>query len=149
LLVNADPTALAAFPQHIRFCRKSLRCYQRGCCLGFSEQFSTVEGRLAFWKAVHERMGKLANRANDPGRILGQLHNRIPMVILDEQHELKLGHAEAHERFWTSIWDGHEESIEGCRQLIAQAEQQRRASQAEKAKANERSEGNRRTAPQG
>jgi hypothetical protein len=76
LLVNADPTALAAFPQHIRFCRKSLRCYQRGCCLGFSEQFSTVEGRLAFWKAVHERMGKLANRVNDPGRILGQAQTK-------------------------------------------------------------------------
>jgi hypothetical protein len=28
-------------------------------------------------KAVHERMGKLANRVTDPGRIFGQLHQRI------------------------------------------------------------------------
>jgi hypothetical protein len=59
----------------------------------------TTEGRLGFWKAVHERMGRLANRVNNAGRIFDQLHRRIPMVITDEQDALKVAHAEWHERF--------------------------------------------------
>jgi hypothetical protein len=46
---------------------------------------------------LHERLGKLGNRV-DPttqGKILGDVHARIPMVTLDEQHALKLENTEA------------------------------------------------------
>jgi hypothetical protein len=97
----------------------------------------TVERRLAFWKAVHERMARLANRVSDPGRVLSQIHARIPMVITDEQDALKSEHAASHERFWTDIRDGHQDSIKCYQQLITHAEQQMRAAQAAKATAEE------------
>ena len=61
----------------------------------------SIADRLAFWKALHERLAKLANRidAATQGKILGAVHVRIPMAGPDEQRELQLANAEANERF--------------------------------------------------
>jgi hypothetical protein len=78
----------------------------------------TVDERLAFWTAVHERLRKLANRVSNSARILGQIHARIPMVIIEEQDALTIEHAKSHELFWTRIGDAHQETIEGCKHVI-------------------------------
>ena len=59
--------------------------------LGSLEMPPTVSGRAAFWRAVHERLGRLGNRL-DPetqARLLGSVHERIPMVTPDEQRALQ------------------------------------------------------------
>ena len=97
-----------------------------------------MEGRFAFWTALHERMGKLANRVGDPARIFAQIHQRIPMVTADEHDALKAEHAQEDEDFWTVLRDAQQESIDGYRRLIARAEQHIAALKAEKAKADAR-----------
>jgi hypothetical protein len=59
--------------------------------LGSIEMPPTVSGRVAFWRALHERLGRLGNRL-DPetqARLLGSVHERIPMVTPDEQRILQ------------------------------------------------------------
>jgi hypothetical protein len=56
------------------------------------------------------------------GKVLGDIHSRIPMVTLDEQQALKLANAEADERFWTGLRAMHEEQVEGHKGLVAVAE---------------------------
>jgi hypothetical protein len=59
--------------------------------LGSIEMPPTVSGRMAFWKALYERLGRLGNRL-DPetqARLLGSVHERIPMVTPDEQRALQ------------------------------------------------------------
>jgi hypothetical protein len=50
----------------------------------------SVEGRVAFWKRLHERLAKLANRvdAETQGKLLGAVHARVPMVTVEEQQNL-------------------------------------------------------------
>ena len=78
---------------------------------GSVEVPQSVEERIAFWKRLHERLARLSNRidANALGKILGDIHTRIPMVTLDEQRQLKIEHAEANERFWY----GHRDYLQG------------------------------------
>jgi hypothetical protein len=65
-----------------------------------------VTDRLAFWAKAHERLANAGNRIGpDIGKVMGQLHARVPMVTPDEQRALQLGNAKADERFW----DGHRE----------------------------------------
>jgi hypothetical protein len=73
---------------------------------------------------LHERLGKLGNRV-DPttqGKILGDVHARIPMVTLDEQHALKLENTEADERFWTNLRDTNQANAEDHKRLLATTE---------------------------
>jgi hypothetical protein len=81
----------------------------------------SVDDRLAFWKGLHERLAKLANRV-DPatqGKVLGAIHARIPMVLIDEQRDVQLRNAEADERFWTSLRDMNAASVEDHEALAA------------------------------
>src|SRR5215208_4526979 len=67
--------------------------------LGSVELPLSVEGRLAFWQRLHQRLGRLSNRigASAQAKILGDVHTRIPMVTADEQRALQLENAEADE----------------------------------------------------
>jgi hypothetical protein len=105
--------------------------------LGSVEVPPTVMARLAFWQRLHERLAKLSNRidAATQGKVLGDIHARIPMVTLDEQRALQLVNAEADERFWTGFKDLNEEAATGHKALSVNAErtaasQQARASDA-------------------
>lgn len=92
--------------------------------LGSIETPQSVEGRIAFWQRLHERLAKLGNRV-DPttqGKVLGDVHARIPMVTLDQQRALQLERAEADERFWGGLRDMHQEQVEGHGQLVATAD---------------------------
>ena len=105
--------------------------------LGSVEMPLSVEGRLAFWQRLHERLAKLSNRvdAETQGKLLGDIHARIPMVTLDEQRALQLRNAEADERFWESIHDMHAGTVEGHKGLAAKAEHTAAEGEAEMAKA--------------
>jgi hypothetical protein len=74
----------------------------------------SVEDRIAFWRRLHERLAKLANRldATAQAKLLGDIHTRVPMVTLDEQRALQLRNAESDERFWSRIHDMHASTVE-------------------------------------
>jgi hypothetical protein len=65
----------------------------------------TIEARIVFWQRLHERLAKLSNRvdAATQGKILTDVHARIPMVTVDEQRSLQIRNAEADEQFWTTM----------------------------------------------
>ena len=92
--------------------------------LGSVEWPPSVEGRLAFWQRLHERLAKLSNRvdAAAQAKILGAIHARIPMVTLDEQRALQLENAETDEQFWSSLHDMHAGSVEGHKALATTVE---------------------------
>jgi len=94
--------------------------------LARSEVPQTVEARLVFWQRLHDRLAKLANRvdATAQAKIFGDIHAKIPMVMLDEQRGLQLRNAESDEQFWTSMRGmaednlaGHQENCGPCRAL--------------------------------
>jgi hypothetical protein len=93
----------------------------------------SLQDRLAFWQRLHERLSRLSNRvpADMQGKILGDIHARIPMVTLDEIQAAKIEAAEADERFWSGLHEMHTKQIEGHGRLIAAAEGQIAASKAE------------------
>jgi hypothetical protein len=92
--------------------------------LGSIEVPQSIEGRIAFWKRLHERLAKLSNRidANAQGKILGDIHARIPIVTHDEQRQLKIEHAESNERFWSGHRDYLQDNVAGHEELAAEAE---------------------------
>src|ERR1700730_16536399 len=81
----------------------------------------SVEARLAFWQILHDRLEKLSNRidAAMQRKILVDVHARIPLATIDEQHALKLQNAEANERFWQNMRDLCEDQVNGQNQLAA------------------------------
>ena len=89
--------------------------------LGSTEIPPSVADRVAFWQRVHDRLAKLSNRI-DPatqGKLRGDIHNRIPMVTPDEQRALQLENAEADERFWASLQDMHQSTVDDHKRLAA------------------------------
>jgi hypothetical protein len=83
--------------------------------LGSVEVPQTVEARIAFWQRLHERLTKLSNRVDAAmhAKILTDIHARIPMVTLDEQHGLQLRNAHADEQFWTTLRGMVEDNVAG------------------------------------
>jgi hypothetical protein len=68
--------------------------------------------RIAFWQRLHDRLARLANRIDTEtqGKILGQVHDRIPMPTVDEIRGLQLESAEADEQLWSKLAEMHESS---------------------------------------
>jgi predicted N-formylglutamate amidohydrolase len=64
-----------------------------------------------FWQKLHERLAKLSNRvdAAAQGKVLAEVHSRVPMVTADEQRALQLENAEAEARFWEHFHSTSEE----------------------------------------
>jgi hypothetical protein len=69
------------------------------------------------------------------GKIRGDIHSRIPMVTPDEQRALQLENAEAHERFWTSLQNMNQSTVEEHKAHVAKAEHTIASGQAGAAKA--------------
>ena len=92
--------------------------------LGSVERPPSVEGRLAFWQRLHERLAKLSNRvdAAAQAKILGAIHARVPMVTLDEQRAAQLENTKADEKFWETIHDMHAGTVEDHKALAATVE---------------------------
>jgi hypothetical protein len=74
--------------------------YEHIAQLGSIEMLQSVPGRIAFWKRLHERLARMADRVDPKARakIFSDIHARIPMVTLDEQPQLKIETAEAQDR---------------------------------------------------
>jgi hypothetical protein len=108
--------------------------------LGVVDAPPTVADRVAFWQGVYERLSKLSNRIDTAaeGKILGQVHARIPMVTIEELRGLQLENTEADERFWAGLRDMQAEQAEGNKQLAAKAERAaaKAGTEAEKARTN-------------
>ena len=70
----------------------------------------SVSDRITFWQKLHERLARLANRidAETQGKILGAVHDRVPMVTIEEIRALQLENTEADERFWSQLQDMNE-----------------------------------------
>ena len=75
--------------------------------LGSTVIAPSVSDRIAFWQKLPDRLARLANRidAETQDRIRGAVHDRIPMVTMEEIHALQLENAEANERFWSGLAD--------------------------------------------
>jgi hypothetical protein len=60
----------------------------------------SIAHRIAFWRRVHERPARLANRIDveTQAKILGAIHAKVPMVTAAEQQSLKLENAQADQR---------------------------------------------------
>jgi hypothetical protein len=87
--------------------------------LGAVDVPPTVADRVAFWRSLHERLSRLANRvdAAAQGKILGQVHTRIPMVTIDELRALQSENTDADEQFWTTVRDMHQSTADDYKGL--------------------------------
>ena len=74
----------------------------------------TVASRIIFWCQLHERLARLSNRIDGEaqGKILGAVHQRIPMVTPDEQRALQLENAKADAEQWSNIHNLHAGTVE-------------------------------------
>jgi hypothetical protein len=81
---------------------------------------ATVADRVAFWTRVHGRIARLGNRLGpDTGKIIGALHERVPMPTPDEQRELQLENARADERVFSGLADMHASTAADQKALAA------------------------------
>jgi ferritin-like metal-binding protein YciE len=107
--------------------------------LGSIEVPPTIDARIVFWKRMHERLGKLGNRI-DPAtraRLMGAVHERIPMPTPDGQRTLQRENLTAEERFFDTLHGMYAGDIEGHKALIATAERRIAKAQVEMAKVAE------------
>jgi hypothetical protein len=84
----------------------------------------SIADRIAFWAALHQRLGRLSNRvdAETWSKVIGQVHARIAMPSADEQRQLQKDNAEADERFWSGLRDMHTSTVEEHKELISAAQ---------------------------
>jgi hypothetical protein len=84
----------------------------------------TVEDRLAFWRAVEDRLARLGNRisADDTAKVRGNLFARIPMPSIDEQRAVQLAKAKADADLAGTVRDMHAESVANHQRHVALAE---------------------------
>jgi hypothetical protein len=75
--------------------------------LGSVIQPATVADRVTFWSSLHERMTRLSNRidAAAQGKIMGEVHARVPMPTPDEQRALQLENARVEAERWSAVGD--------------------------------------------
>ena len=104
----------------------------------------SIADRVAFWGALHQRLGKLSNRFSHEthGKLIGQIHARIPMPTVDEQRQLQKENAEADEQLWSTLHDmnastaadhkgiGSHGTADHCRQRSAAKDAAAKADQA-------------------
>jgi hypothetical protein len=92
--------------------------------LGSIETPPSVADRIAFWKGLHERLARLANRIDGKmhGEIFGAVHAKVPMVTPDEQRALQRENFEADEKLWNGLHDMHAGTVEGTKDVVRLAE---------------------------
>ena len=92
--------------------------------LGSIEVPPSIAGRVAFWAELHQRLGRLSNRFSHEvhGKLIEQVHARIPMPTADEQRQLQKANAEADERFWSSLQHMNAAATENHKGLLAKTQ---------------------------
>jgi len=91
--------------------------------LGSIADPTDARDRLAFWLKLHERLASLSNRVDAAMQaiIFGKVHERIPMVLPDEQRALQLENAKADDRFWSTFQDLGEDQAVAMKAMAAKA----------------------------
>jgi hypothetical protein len=89
--------------------------------LGTIDTPPAVADRAEFWRRLHERIGQLSNRVDGTAqaKILGEIHARIPMVMIDELRTLQVDNIQADEQVWTGLLDIHQSTLDGDKQVLA------------------------------
>jgi hypothetical protein len=89
--------------------------------LGSIEVSPSIADRVAYWCELHQRLGRLSNRFSHDthGKLIGQIHARIPIPTPDEQRALQKDNAEADERFWSNIQHMNAATTEKHKDLLA------------------------------
>ena len=84
----------------------------------------SVADRIAFWARLHERLAKLSNRidAAAQGKVMGDIHARVPIVTPDEQRDLQLENAKVDVDQWSVIRDLTAAKMADKEQLVAKVE---------------------------
>ena len=97
-------------------------CSEHIASLGSLAIPMTIEGRIAFWTALHERLAKLANRITDEdqGRIRDAVHARIPAVTADEYEAERQRKIEAEVAEWKTIEGFYDRIISRNEKRIAE-----------------------------
>jgi hypothetical protein len=56
----------------------------------------SINDRMTFWAALHQRLARLSNRisTDDQHKVMAAIHARVPVVISDEQRRLQRDNAE-------------------------------------------------------
>ena len=116
------------------------RAQEHVASLGSVSLSLTPFDRFEFWRDLHAKLARLSNRidAATHARILGSVHERVPMPTTDGQAALQLEAAEEDARFWRSMQDMNASTAEGHRRLAERAEQKQRALEASAADAAQR-----------
>jgi hypothetical protein len=88
--------------------------------LGSISATLSIADRIEFWARLHERLGRLSNRidAEALGRLLGSVHERIPMPTIAEQRALQLENAQADARFWEGVQDMNATTVAEYKELV-------------------------------
>jgi hypothetical protein len=62
---------------------------------------ASAADRIDFWRCLHAHLSALSNQiADEQGKILGAVHERIPMPTPHEQRDVQLEDVKADQRFW-------------------------------------------------
>jgi hypothetical protein len=93
--------------------------------LGAIDRAPSVGARLAFWRELHLRLGRLSNRiaADELGAILGAVQARIPMVTIEEQTLERQARLERDLRWWQQHLEMSEEQVDLHQNLKATVEE--------------------------
>jgi hypothetical protein len=84
---------------------------------------ATIAERVAFWGQLHRRLAALSNRidAEAQAKIIGSIHDRIPMVTIDGMQTLQRENAEADTKFWEDLQGMSAEQAEGHKNIAAKS----------------------------
>jgi hypothetical protein len=84
---------------------------------------ASAPDRIAFWRGLEVRLSALSNRiVDEQSKLLGAVHERIPMPTLDELRDVQQENSKADRRFWEGLRRAHTDTIEGHKGVIAAAE---------------------------
>lgn len=80
----------------------------------------TVAGRIAFWGELRQRLERLANRIGDDQlKVFDAIQARIPMVTFDEMRALQRENAQADQKLWSMVHEGHAAQADELKALAA------------------------------
>jgi hypothetical protein len=81
--------------------------HQHVASLGSVPIDADISDRLTFWAALHQRLARLSNRisTDDHHKVLAAIHERVPMVMADEQRALQRENAERDLNVWSGLHD--------------------------------------------
>jgi hypothetical protein len=98
-------------------------CHDHIAGLGSVPDPASIADRIKFWADLNDRLAKLGNRLGpDVSKVMGMIHDRVPMPTEEEQRELQLENARADERLYSGLAEWHAETAASQNALAASAQ---------------------------